>query len=149
MKIVLSIFTVGLLFMIPALADDMDDVTEAVEAYFTSLNAGDVDGWIELFAEGHTTFAGGGGMLEKEDSLEEQRRVRQAGVDTGLARNLAGRHIEVRIYGMTAVATNYVVGTLTVPGGTPQPILRRRTAVLVKQGDRWQIVHRHISSLRL
>jgi len=104
MKIVLSIFTVGLLFMIPALAGDMDDVTEAVEAYFTSLNTGDVDGWIELFAEGHTTFAGGGGMLEKEDSLGKQRRVRQAGVDTGLTRNLAGRHIEARIYGMTAVS---------------------------------------------
>jgi ketosteroid isomerase-like protein len=149
MKTGLRIFTVGLLFIFPALADDMDDVTEAVEAYFTSLNTGNVDGWIELFTEGHTTFAGGGGMLERADSLEEQRRVRQAGVDAGLARNLAGRHIEVRIYGMTAVATNYVVGTLPVPGGTPQRILRRRTAVLVKQGDRWKIVHRHISSLNL
>ena len=70
-------------------------------------------------------------------------------MDTGLARNLAGRHIEVEIYGMTAVATNYVVGTLTAPGGTPQRILRRRTAMLVKQGEQWKIVHRHISSLNL
>ncbi len=139
---------VTFLFLIPASADDVDDVTAAVEAYFSSLNAGNVDGWIELFTEGHTTFDGGGGMLEQNDSLEEQRRGRQAGVDAGLTRNLAGRHIEVRIYGTsTAVATNYVVGSLTPPGGTPQPILRRRTAVLVKQGDQWKIVHRHISSL--
>jgi ketosteroid isomerase-like protein len=87
-------------------------------------------------------------MLERTDTLEEQRKVRQAGMDSGLARNLAGRHIEVQIYGTsTAVATNYVVGNLTPPGGKPQQILRRRTAVLVKQGGKWKIVHRHISSL--
>ena len=150
MKTCVTILVAAIFLMIPAFADDVDDVTAAVEAYFTALNTGNVEGWIELFAEGHTTFAGGGGMLERTDSLEEQRRVRQAEVDTGLARNLAGRHIEVQIYGTsTAVATNYVVGTLTPPGGTPQRILRRRTAVLVKQGDQWKIVHRHISSLSL
>ena len=148
MKTCLTILIAGILLTIPALAADVDDVTAAVESYFSSLNDGNVDGWIELFAEGHTTFAGGGGMLERSDSLEEQRSVRQAGVDTGLARNLAGRHIEVQIYGTsTAVATNYVVGTLTTPGGSPQQILRRRTAVLLKQGGQWKIVHRHISSL--
>ena len=149
MKTFLTIMAAGLFFPIPAFADDVDDATAAVEAYFSSLNAGNVDAWIELFAEGHTTFEGAGGMLERTDLLEEQRRVRQAGVDAGLTRNLAGRHIEVEIYGQTAVATNYVVGTLTPPGGTPQQILRRRTAVLVKQGGQWKIVHRHISSLTL
>ena len=149
MKTCLAILAAGLFLTIPAMADDVEDVTAAVESYFTSLNTGNVDGWIDLFAEGHTTFAGGEGMLERADFLEEQRTVRQAGVDTGLARNLAGRHIEVQIYGTTAVATNYVVGTLTSPGGTPQRILRRRTAVMVKQGGQWKIVHRHISSLSL
>ncbi len=150
MKTCLTILVATIFLASPALAEDVDDVTAAVEAYFSSLNAGNVDGWIDLFAEGHTTFAGGGGMLERTDSLEEQRRVRQAGVDAGLTRNLAGRHIEVQIYGTsTAVATNYVVGTLTTPGGTPQQILRRRTAVLVKQGGQWKIVHRHISSLNV
>jgi len=130
------------------LGDDVEDVKAAVQRYFDTLNSGDVDGWIELFAEGHTTFAGGGSLLEADTSLEEQRRVRQAGVDSGLARNLQARHIEVEVYGnLTAVATNYVVGTLTPAGGTPIQVLRRRTAVLIKQRGQWKIVHRHISSL--
>jgi len=145
-----TLFVIGMFATAVAMADDADDVSAAVQKYFDSLNSGDVDAWVQLFAEGHTTFAGGGGLLETSTSLEEQRRIRQAGVDSGLARNLQTRNIEVQIYGdSTAVATNYVVGTLTPAGGTPQLVLRRRTAVLIKQGGRWKIVHRHISSLTL
>jgi hypothetical protein len=56
MKTCVTILAAGLFLTIPALADDVDDATAAVEAYFSSLNAGNVDAWIELFAEGHTTF---------------------------------------------------------------------------------------------
>ncbi len=150
MKAWTTLFVIGIFATAVAMADDADDVRAAVQKYFDSLNSGDVDAWVQLFAEGHTTFAGGGGLLEANTSLEEQRRIRQAGVDSGLARNLQGRHIEVQVYGnLTAVATNYVVGNLTPAGGNPQQILRRRTAVLIKQGDQWKIVHRHISSLTL
>ncbi len=148
MKAWTTLFVIGMFLTAVAMADDVDDVRAAVQKYFDSLNSGDVDAWGQLFAEGHSTFAGGGGLLEASTSLEEQRRIRQAGVDSGLARDLQTRNIEVQIYGdSTAVATNYVVGTLTPAGGTPQLVLRRRTAVLIKQGGRWKIVHRHISSL--
>ena len=145
-----TLFVTGMFLTTAALANDVEDVKAAVQKYFDSLNSGDVDAWVELFTEDHTTFAGDGGLLEANTSLEEQRRIRQAGVDSGLARNLQGRHIEVQVYGnLTAVATNYVVGNLTPAGGSPQQILRRRTAVLIKQGGQWKIVHRHISSLTL
>ena len=82
--------------------------------------------------------------------VEEQQSAFKAGIDAGLKRNVSARHIEVQVYGnLTAVATNYVVGNLTPSGGSPQQILRRRTAVLIKQGGQWKIVHRHISSLTL
>ncbi len=143
-----TLLTAGMFLTTTALADDVEDVEAAVQKYFDSLNSGDVDAWIQLFAEGHTTFSGG--LLETNTSLEEQRKIRQAGVDSGLSRNLQARHIEVKIYGnLTAVATNYVVGNLTPAGGTPQQVLRERTAVLIKQGGQWKIVHRHISSLTL
>ncbi|MDA2933009.1 DUF3225 domain-containing protein [Acidobacteria bacterium AH-259-D05] len=104
----LTVLLTGMFLMTPALADDVEDVEAAVQKYFDSLNSGDVDAWVQLFAEGHTTFSGGGGFLETNTSLEEQRKTRQAGVDTGLARNLQARHIEVKVYGnLTAVATNY------------------------------------------
>ncbi len=145
-----TLFAAGMFLTTVALADDVEDVEAAVQKYFDSLHSGDVDAWVQLFTEGHTTFSGGGGLLETTTSLEVQRKTRQAGVDSGLARNLQARHIEVKVYGnLTAVATNYVVGTLTPAGGTPQQVLRRRTAVLIKQGGQWKIVHRHISSLTL
>jgi uncharacterized protein (TIGR02246 family) len=145
-----TLFVTGMFLTTAALADDVEDVKAAVQKYFDSLNSGDVDAWVQLFTEGHTTFAGDGSLLEANTSLEEQRKARQAGVDSGLARNLQARHMEVQVYGnLTAVATNYVVGNLTPTGGSPQRVLRRRTAVLIKQGGQWKIVHRHISSLTL
>lgn len=113
-----TLLVAGTFLTTAALADDVEDVEAAVQKYFDSLNSGDVDAWVQLFTEGHTTFSEGEELVETNTSFEEQRKTRQAGVDSGLARNLQARHIAVKVYGnLTAVATNYVVGTLTPARG--------------------------------
>ncbi len=150
MKPLTTLWVVGMFATTVAMADDVDDVKAAVQNYFAALNSGDVNAWVQLYSAGHTNFSPDGGLLARSDSLEEQRKNRQAEFNAGLKFNLQPRHIEVRDYGnLTAVATSYVVGTINNPDGTTDRLNARRTAVLIKQGGQWKLVHRHISPLRL
>jgi ketosteroid isomerase-like protein len=74
---------------------------------------------------------------------------RQAAVDAGLKYNIQSRHLEISVYGDTAVTTSYGVGTVTQPDGTVNPTNNRITRVWVKQGGQWKQVHNHLSPVRL
>ena len=69
----------------------------------------------------------------------------QEGIDAGSKLNLQLTHLDVKVYGNTAVVTGYVVGTTTDPDGETQSVMNRRTAVLIKQGNKWKEVHLHSS----
>jgi len=64
-------------------------------------------------------------------------------------RNFQARHLEVKVYGETALVTGYVVGSQTLPNGTTQQISLRRSAVWLKQGGQWKEIHAHLSPMRL
>ncbi len=150
MKALTTLLVVGMFLMPAVLADDVDDVKAAMERYFAALNDGDAGALMQLHAAAATRFGPRGRLLETFDSLEEQRKNQQASFDSGLKYNIQARHIDVRVYGnLTAVVTSYGVGQLTVPDGTTVQLNNRITAVLIKQGGGWKVVHQHISPVRL
>ena len=118
-----------------ATADDVEDIKKATLEHFATLNAGNVAAHIEHHLAGHTTFGGDGGLLLVNDSLEEEKKSLQADIDAGLKLNQQLTHLEVKVYGNTAVVTGYVVGTATTPDGKTTQVMNRRTAVLIKQGN--------------
>lgn len=146
MKAWTTLFFISVFATAVAMADDVDDVRAEMERYFAALNAGDANAYIQHFVPQASTFVGGG-LLSTATSLEEQRRRFQASLDAGLKRNLQLRHLEVRVYGNTAVTTAYVVGTTSLPDGTINQLRTQRSAVLVKQGGQWKEVHQHRSPL--
>ena len=144
-----TLFVIGIFLTAVAMADDVDDVKAAVQSYVAALNAGDVGALTRLQAATSTNYGAGGGLLATFDSLEERRNSFQATVDAGVRFNVQARHIDARIYGSsTAVATNYGVGRVTQPNGTTVQVNNRITAVLIKQGGQWKVVHQHFSPLR-
>ena len=150
MKAFTTLLVIGMFATAVAIADDVDDVKAAVQSYVAALNAGDAGALTRLHATANTNFGARGGLLETFDTLEERRNSFQATVDAGIKFNVQSRHIDVRIYGSsTAVATNYGVGRITRPDGTTGQVNNRITAVLIKQGGQWKVVHQHLSPVRL
>ena len=142
MKALTTLFVVGMFLTTVAIADDADDVEAAFLDFYASLRSGDVDGYIQHFsASGATVFETEGGLLSTS-TLEELRRNRQAGASAGNNPNVRLRHMEVRVYGNTAVLTGYRVSP-------NDQSIARYTNVWVKEGATWKRVHRHASLLRL
>ena len=149
MKALTTLLVIGMFLMPAALADDVDDVKAAMQRYMTALNTGDASAWIPLHAVGNTRFGPGGTLLERYDSLEERKKNQQAAFDAGVKFNIQSRHLEISVYGDTAVTTNYGMGTVTQPDGTVNPSNNRITRVWVKQGSHWKQVHQHFSPVVL
>jgi len=147
MKALTTLLVIGMFLTTVAIADDVDDVKAALQSFVAALNAGDAGALTRLHATANTNFGARGGLLETYNSPEERRQAFQA---TRVKFNVQARHIDVRIYGSsTAVATNYGVGRITRPDGTTGQVNNRITAVLIKQGGQWKIVHQHLSPVRL
>ncbi len=148
MKALGTLFLIGVFATAVAMADDVDDVKAEMERYFAALNAGDANAYVQHFMPEVSSFVGTG-LMSQVHSLEDQRTGFQASVDSGLKRNLQLRHLQVKIYGNTAVATSYVVGNTTTGDGITNPVRMQRTAVLIKQGGQWKEVHQHRSPLSI
>ncbi len=147
MKALTTLLVIGMFATAVAMADDVDDVRAAAQSFVAALNAGDAGALTRLHATASTNFGARGGLLETYNSPEERRQAFQA---TRVKFNVQARHIDVRIYGSsTAVATNYGVGRITRPDGTTGQVNNRITAVLIKQGGQWKIVHQHLSPVVL
>ncbi len=147
MKTLTTLLVVGMFLTTVAIADDVDDVKAAMQRSQVAGNTGDANTEARILLEGVTSFGFAGGLLERFD-LEEARKNRQAAFDAGLKFNLQDRHVEVRVYGNTAVATSYRVGTINLPNGNTARPNNRITTVLIKQVGQWKIAHVHNSPLR-
>ncbi len=125
-----------------ATADDADDVKAAQLALIAALNEGDVEIIAQYLLSEHSRFPAEGLLVEgftKEDL--------KAAFDAGLKLAITARHLDVKIYGNTAIATGYIEGSITLPGGIFEEIRQRFTEVWIKQGDNWKRVHIHSSPL--
>ena len=148
MKILVTTLTVLVLFLAtPALADDADDVKEALLSLVAAVNAGDTDTYVQFLTPQYSDF--GGNSLLRRSTSQEQRNALQASVDAGVKRNYQIRHLEARVYGDSAVVTGYLMGTRIYPDGRTVQLKYQRTAIWVKQGGKWREAHRHQSPLSL
>ena len=138
MKALTTLFVIGMFATAVAMADDVDDVKAAVQKYITALNTGDVTAYVQSRMPEYSAF-GGGGLVERYHSLEEQRNRFQGNINSGVQFNLQIRHLDVRVYGNAAIVTGY-----TVSGNNAD----QRTSVWIKQGGQWKQAHRHTSPLR-
>ena len=146
MKALTTLLVVGMFLTTGAMADDRDDVKAEVQSIHAALNAGNASAVVQHYLPERTAFLGGV-LLRRFDSLEEQRADLQARFESGVKYNRQVRHLEVRVYGNTAVATGYVVGTVTQPDGTTNQVNAKNTSVSIKQGGQWKQVHVHSSPL--
>jgi len=157
-----SLFGIGIILSVlampVAIGGDVEDVKEAYLRHITLSRTGQVDEFLKQHLPGHTAFGPDGGLLIRFDSLEDERNFRQAAAEGNRAGNDAAssnvgsvarqvRHLEVEIFGTTALVTGYVRGPVTLPDGTRQQGTRRLTSVWVKQGNQWTEVHDHMSAL--
>jgi len=137
MKALTTLLVIGMFLTTGAMADDVDDVKAAVQKYITALNTGDVNAYVQSRTPEYSAF-GGGGLVERYHSLEEQRSRFQGNINSGVQFNLQIRHLDVRVYDNAAIVTGY-----TVAGNTAN----QRTSVWIKQGGQWKQAHRHTSPL--
>ncbi len=138
MKALTTLLVVGMFLTTVAMADDVDDVKAAVQKYITALNTGEVNAYLQSRTPEYSAF-GGGGLVERYHSLEEQRSRFQGNINSGVQFNLQIRHLDVRVYDNAAIVTGY-----TVAGNSAD----QRTSVWIKQGGQWKQAHRHTSPLR-
>ena len=134
----------------PLLATDEDDVRAEMLRFLAALNSGDVEGFMQHYLPGNTSFVSEGTFLSRYDSLDDQRKSWKATVDSGQKLDLQLKHLEIDVYfNSTAVVNCYVVGTATSPDGTIRRVNWQRSAVMIKQAGQWKEVHHHRSPLRL
>ena len=118
------------------------DVRAAAEGLLAAYREGDVDAIARYWFPEGAAFWENGGLLAKFD----EARLK-AMVERGFKTEMQWRHLDVRVYGGTAVATGYLTGTITLPNGLAEQGSWRDSTVWVKQGGRWKIAHLHISKL--
>ena len=141
------IFGLVVILTTVAKAGDVEDIKKATLEHFVTFNAGNAAAHIEHHLRGHTGYGPDGGLLEENESLEEEKKSLQADFDAGLKFDLQIKHLDVKVYGNAAVVTGYLVGTVTNTDGTTDQVRDRRTAVLIKKGKKWKEVHAHISPI--
>ena len=157
----LTLFVMGMLLTTAAAADAVEDVKATYLQHIANTNSGNVDGFVEQHLPGHSAFGPTGAMLSRYDSIEEEKKgvrvafeaARKLNPDRISVRpfaNVQVKHLEVKVYGnLTAVATGYLVGTITAPDGTTRQDTQRFTSIWVRQGEQWKEVHDHLSALRV
>jgi hypothetical protein len=151
-----AMFLVGMALTEKVRADDAEDVKAAYVRHITLSRTGQIDSFVGQHLPGHTAFGPNGGLLTRNPSLEAEKVSRQAQFDRGQrdssqpsftsAANVL-RHLEVQLYGTTAVLTGYLQGPVTLSDGSSRQGTRRVTAVWIKQGNEWREVHDHMSTL--
>lgn len=145
-----TLFVAGVVLMPAALADDAEDVKKAVLATYAALNNGDVEAYVRLVVPEGTLYGGNGSFLQERNNTTEALRANLQGMfDAGLKYDYRIRNLEVKVYGDSAVATGYVVGSRTAPDGVTRQVTLRRTMVWMRQGEAWEVVHVHSSPLTI
>jgi len=134
------------IFPSAVVAGDVEDVIAAELDLLDAENAGDVERLYRHIDSGRSVFLPGGGFLFVAGGEQDAER-RQASFDQGVKLDLRVRHLEVEIYGDTALLTYYRVGTITRSDGTSRRVTLRVSTLRVKKEGRWLEVHRHGSNM--
>ena len=148
MKLLMLIGTTllaGLLLSTGVQAGDVEDIIALEQGHYLARNNGDVDTWVQYHLPERDGFGPGGGLLSQGTSAEEEKGSLKAQFDAGMKYNHRLIHVEVKIFGDTAITTGYVVGSATSPDGTTSQAMMRRTGVVIKRNGQWKELHNHLS----
>ena len=140
---ILMVFVGGMVFMTPAAADDAADVKAAALKLIAAYNAGDADAMMQYAHPDYSRFQVGGGLLVEGANKDRLK----AALEGGLKINWQHRHLQVKVYGNTAITTGYLTGTITLPNSTTLQGPWRHSSVWMKQGGQWKRAHYHASQL--
>ncbi len=122
--------------------DDVAEVKAAVLRYLAMLNAGDVAARANCYLSEFTSFGVDGGPLEWRGF-----DWRTNAPNAGQTYDLRCRDLRVYVHKDTAIATAYLVGTITRPDGASAPVSGRTSWVHLRQDGEWKIAHTHLSPL--
>ncbi len=142
---------VGLALASPfVFADDAADIAK-VKANELAFNAAQNEGrFVDMFnfmLRTRTVFPTSGARMITGWSDADVKR-RQDDLAAGRQTNLQVEDLQVQIFGDTAIATFYRVGTEKAVGETSaKPVRYRFTGVWIRTQDGWKIAHRHESQL--
>jgi ketosteroid isomerase-like protein len=123
-----------------ALKDDAALVKDSVYHYVAMLNAGDVSARASCYLSEFTTFAIDGGPL-----ISSRFEGRNSGPIQTF--DLRCRDLRVYVHKDTAIATGYLVGTITDSNNKPMRVTGRSSWVHLRQNGEWKIAHSHLSPL--
>ena len=140
-----TILLTGLLLTPGVQAGDVEDIIALEQGHYLARNNGDVDTWVQYHLPERDGFGPGGGLLSQGTSAEKEKRSLKAQFDAGMKYNHRLIHVEVKIFGDTAITTGYVVGSATSPDGTTSQAMMRRTGVVIKRNGQWKELHNHLS----
>jgi len=146
-QILTSIFVL-LLVCDEVTAGDKEDVLATMEALMAAWTAGEIDASQKHYLAEVNWFGGNGGLLQSiADVGADRRRVIKEKFAAGYRVEVQRVHSDVRVYGDTAILTEYRMKKRTYPDGTTQSLKLRTTAVFVKQKGQWKLAHHHHSHL--
>ncbi len=135
----------GLLLTSGVQAGDVEDIIALEQGHYLARNNGDLDTWVQYHLPERDGFGPNGGLLSQGTSAEEEKSSLKAQLDAGMKYNHRLIHVEVKIFGDTAITTGYVVGSATSPDGTTSQAMMRRTGVVIKRNGQWKELHNHLS----
>ncbi len=120
--------------------DDATQVKESVYQYVALLNSGDITARANCYLSEFTSFGIEGGPLHTN-----RFEGRNPGPTSTF--DLRCRDLRVYIHKDTAIATAYLIGTITNANGAPIRVTGRSSWVHLRQNGEWKIVHSHLSPL--
>lgn len=123
-----------------------EQVQQAVLTFYQRLADHDAVGWNSMISRNSAgNFARTGALLAEANAPDPAGM--QANFDSGqLDYQLTVHHLNVTVYGNTAVATFYTTGPSKVNGAQILGTFRV-SQVWVREGQAWRAVHWHISPL--
>lgn len=145
MKRFLVLLLLGsLTFTWPVAAENTDSVAvrTAAQDLLAATSEGDAKDLGRFFLSENSVFGPDGGPRSVFNAS-----FLHAEFEGGLRYKLKWRHMDVKVYGETAITTGYIVGTLTQPDGRVKMGTWRTSLVWVKKDGVWKVAHDHMSEL--
>ena len=109
----------GLLLSTGVQAGDVEDIIALEQGHYLARNTGDLDTWVQYHLPERDGFGPGGGLLSQGTSAEEEKRSLKAQLDAGMKYNHRLVHVEVKIFGDTAIPQATWWGPPPLPMGRP------------------------------
>ncbi len=145
-----TLLLAGLLTACPVFADEAADIAKVKAneiAFNRAQNEGRFEDMFNFMYRTRTVFpTSGARMITGWSDADVKRRTDD--LAAGRQTNLQLEDLQVQIFGDTAIATFYRIGSeKAATDTTPKNVRYRFTGVWIRTGKDWKLAHRHESTL--